>query len=39
MKKSQKWKNKLKKLVMYGPKKPSAKEKSWNQRNNQRGGN
>ena len=26
MKKSQKWKNKLKRLVMYGPKKKSKKE-------------
>jgi len=39
MKKSQKWKNKLKKLVMYGPKRITDKEKGWNKRNSQRGGN
>jgi hypothetical protein len=38
MKKSQKWKNKLKKRVMYGPKKKSAKEKLWDEKNNQHGG-
>jgi len=39
MKKSQKWKNKLKKLVMYGPKRKSAKEKAWDEKNNRHDGN
>ena len=34
MKKSQKWKNKLKRLVMYGPKKKSKKDQAWKDVNN-----